>query len=58
MFNYSSKINLQNEKIKKKNLSENIVYFITDPLTKSLIAIDLFLDFELPSNILLMFNKR
>lgn len=49
MFNYKSKINLQNEKLKRKNLSDSIVYFLLEPTTKSLIAIDLFLDFELPS---------
>ncbi len=53
MFNYNSKINLQTvDKPKRKNLSDNIVYFLLEPATKSLLAIDLFLDFELPSKII------
>lgn len=50
MFNYKSKINLQNDKNNKKNSSDEIVYFLLEPATKSLIAVDLFLDLELPSN--------
>jgi len=49
MFNYKTKINPELDKNKKKNLSDNIVYFLSEPRTRSLIAIDLFLDFELES---------
>jgi len=52
MFNYKSKINFQNEKANIKFLSDDVVYFLFEPATKSLIAIDLFLDLELPSNLI------
>lgn len=44
MFNYSSKIGFSRNS--NTNNSDNIVYFLVEPVTHSLVAIDLFLDFE------------
>ena len=45
MFNYNSKLKLNNNQ-KSKLDKENIVYFLIEPETKSIISFDLFLDID------------
>lgn len=48
MFNYNADINPN----KKQKSDENLVYFLIDPATKSIIAFDLFIDIDFPEEIL------